>query len=305
MLCIECGKPVGLLGRLRKSSWCGNDHRLKSLAKARAGGASGPAQPEHAEGAKVILDALAQQSAERPPARPARRGSTFAFAGVMVVALGVGWLGLPSKDSLGVPASLRESAKQNAAVVLFDDFHGTQVNDAWISPGDGAGKAAAWKLDNGLLRPGSLRLWRDSMPLSNYKLEFTGQIETLGISWVLRATDAQNYYACRLMVKRAGPLPDVELVRYARINGKDDAAPVHTRLPMTVRNGEKYDVTMSVKGSNFTTLVNGQVVDVWSDDRIKSGGVGFFSGAGESALLRHVRLSERDDAAGRILSWIK
>jgi hypothetical protein len=51
------------------------------------------------------------------------------------------------------------------------------------------------------------------------------------------------------------------------------------------------------------TKVNGQIVDTWSDTRLKRGGVGFFSDRGESAAIHWVDVrEEREGIFGRLFA---
>ena len=61
---------------------------------------------------------------------------------------------------------------------------------------------------------------------------------------------------------------------------------------------------MTVKGADFSTAVNGQMVDSWSDGRLRAGGVGFFSDNGEVASLRYVQVTDKDTVVGRLLSYL-
>ena len=88
----------------------------------------------------------------------------------------------------------------------------------------------------------------------------------------------------KLVVVRPGPLPLVHLVRYAVIHGKETSR-VEKPLPFTTRADTIYRVLVDVRGSDFTIMVQGQVVDFWSDDRLKTGGIGFFSGKGEQSRI--------------------
>jgi hypothetical protein len=46
------------------------------------------------------------------------------------------------------------------------------------------------------------------------------------------------------------------------------------------------------------------MVDTWTDNRLRSGGVGFFTDRGEEAALRWVTVSDRDNFVGRVLSYL-
>lgn len=120
------------------------------------------------------------------------------------------------------------------------------------------------------------------MKLADYRMEFEGQIEKNAMSWAFRAPDLRNYYATKIQVRKTGNLPTADIVRYAVLNGieKDQQ---HLPLPISIRPDTLYHVQMSIRGNQFTTKVNGQVVDSWTDSRLKHGGVGFFSDKGESS----------------------
>jgi hypothetical protein len=73
---------------------------------------------------------------------------------------------------------------------------------------------------------------------------------------------------------------------------------------MNVRGDTVYRVQVSVKGHDFATAINGQMVDTWSDDRLRSGGVGLFADAGETALVRYISVTDKDTLLGRVLSYL-
>jgi hypothetical protein len=54
-------------------------------------------------------------------------------------------------------------------------------------------------------------------------------------------------------------------------------------------------VALDVKGSRFRAFVENQEVDSWNDDRLRNGGVGFFSETGEHARLYWVKVSKNTD----------
>ena len=124
-------------------------------------------------------------------------------------------------------------------------------------------------------------------------------------AWVglIGPRDTHNYYANKIIIVKPGPLPTADLVRYAVINGIERNR-ASTRLNITLRRDTLYRVHMSVKGSDFTTSVNGQMVDSWSDQRLRRGGVGFFTEGAGRASLRWVQLTDRDTVVGRLLSHI-
>ncbi|MEO5953878.1 MAG: hypothetical protein ABIQ44_15555, partial [Chloroflexia bacterium] len=194
---------------------------------------------------------------------------------------------------------LKQNIKRRAAVELSDDFR--QGLGEWSGVGDWS---RGWKYDPaGFIRPRQLALYTPSLGLEDYRLEFLGAIERKALSWVYRAADVKNYYAARLEVTRGGPLPTVELVRYAVINGR--VGPKKSiPLPMQGRIDTIYRVRVDVRGSDFVTSVQGQVVDVFTDNRLSRGGVGFFSETGEDARLRWIEVSHQYDMLGRLCAYL-
>jgi hypothetical protein len=140
--------------------------------------------------------------------------------------------------------------------------------------------------------------------LTDYNFEFQSQIERKGLGWAYRAKDDRNYYATKIMISRAGPLPGADIVRYAVINGKESGR-VRLPLPVPIRSDAVYQVSMAVKGDRFSTMVNGRMVDSWSDKRLKTGGVGLFAEPGEVAAVRYVSVSDRNTFVGRLFSYMQ
>jgi hypothetical protein len=194
---------------------------------------------------------------------------------------------------------LKRSIQQRAAVELADDFR--QGLAEWSGVGDWA---SGWRYDRaGFIRPRNLALFTPSLELSDYRFEFLGQIESKALSWIFRAADVRNYYVNRLEIVEPGPLPRVVLVRYAVINGKAGPRTV-TRLPMQVQMDTLYRVRVEVSGDDFVTTIQGQVVDVFSDARIRQGGVGFFAQPGEDVRLRWVEVSHQYDFLGKLCAFL-
>lgn len=194
---------------------------------------------------------------------------------------------------------LKENIQRRAAVELGDDFR--------QGLGDWSGKpdwARGWSYDHaGFIRPRQLALYSPSLNLEDYRFEFLGQIERKALSWVFRAADLKNYYAARLEITRGGPLPTVELVRWAVVQGR--AGPKKSiPLPMQVYADTLFRVRVDVRGSDFITSVQGQIVDVFTDDRISRGGVGIHSEPGEDARIRWIEVSHQYDFLGRLCAYL-
>ena len=194
---------------------------------------------------------------------------------------------------------LQQSISNRAAIAFSDDFRSGL--DAWQSRSN---LTRSWSYDaSGFVRPGPLAIFKPTTELSDYRFEFLEEIDQKGMGAAFRASDLDNYYAAKLVVVRPGPLPLVHLVRYAVIHGKETAH-VEKPLPFTTRADTLYRVLVDVRGSDFTIMVQGQVVDFWSDTRLSQGGIGFFCSRGERARLRWVEVSHQYDALGRLCAYL-
>jgi hypothetical protein len=196
-------------------------------------------------------------------------------------------------------ASWAAAIQARATVNLTDDFQSGL--GAWSGK---PGWAATWTLDrSGSVQPGRLALYSPSIPLTDYRLEFQGQIDAKALGFVFRATGTNNYYAAKLAVVKPGPLPSVALVRYAVIDGHEGPK-TQTPLAIHLRGDTLYKLLVTVQGESFSVSVNGQSVDAWSDNRLKSGGVGFFADKGEISHLRAVHVVDNEDFLGWLCSQV-
>ncbi len=195
--------------------------------------------------------------------------------------------------------NLNQTISNRAAISYADDFRSGL--DAWESRSN---LTRSWSYDvAGFVRPGPLAIFKPTVDLSDYNFEFLGEIDQKAMGWAFRAQDLNNYYAMKLVVVKPGPLPLVHIVRYAVINGKEGPH-VDKPLPITVRTDMLYRIQVTARGSDFTILAQGQVVDFWSDSRLTHGGVGFFCNRGERARLRWVEVSHQYDALGRLCAYL-
>ncbi len=195
--------------------------------------------------------------------------------------------------------NLNQTISNRAAISYADDFRSGL--DAWQSRSN---LTTSWSYDvAGFVRPGPLALFKPTLDLVDYRFEFLAEIDQRAMGWVFRAEDLKNYYAMKFVVVKPGPLPLVDMVRYAVINGKEGPH-VHHPLPMTVRPDMLYRVMVDVRGADFTVMAQGQVVDFWTDHRLQHGGVGFFANRGERARLRWVEVSHQYDALGRVCAYL-
>jgi len=194
--------------------------------------------------------------------------------------------------------NVRQTMMNRAAVALDEDFRAGL--DDWTSRGG----TTDWEFDaTGFVRPGPLALYRPSLDLTDYQLQFLGMIDKKALSWVVRAADFDDYYVVKIVVLKPGPVPTIGVTRYAVIHGVaqdrgDTVALINAREDML------YRVQMDVHGDTFALTVQGQMVDSWSEPRLRKGGVGFFTARGEASRLRWVQVTHHYDMLGRLCAYL-
>jgi hypothetical protein len=231
--------------------------------------------PGHGSG---IEQASAEEVVSAAPSRP----KPHTHEEEQAVSRGpLAWLG----DALGSKQTREER----------DDFH-HGLKD-WAAPDGAERKAGGWLVRDGKLRPGPMRLWRPTLTAKDYRVQFLGQIEKKAVAWSFRASDASNYYASKIVLRRPGEVAGASLVRWAVINAHADA-PVELPLPVTLQRDKPYEIAFAAAGSSFRTSIDGHMVDEWVDKRLKTGGVGLFSDQGETALIHWIRFQEGKERGG-------
>jgi hypothetical protein len=196
-------------------------------------------------------------------------------------------------------AKFKERVANRSQVELFDDF--SAGLDGWQSGEDLAG---TWSYDkNGFVNPGALSLFTPSMGLTNYDVDALVQIEKKGMGLVFRAAGPRDYQAVRVLVEGSGPMPALALERYSVVAGQA-SRPVRVRCPSRFQVDTLYRVLLQVRGDAFSLYIQGQLVDYWSDNRLRAGGVGLFCGPGEHARVAWIRVSHNTDSLGRMCSLL-
>ena len=96
------------------------------------------------------------------------------------------------------------------------------------------GWVTEWASDQAGSRRGrQITLYRPSAQLSDYKMQFTGQIEKKALSWVFRAADTKNYYGMKIEMDKPGT---VRFTRFAVVQGRESSVSGRP-LPIQVRPG--------------------------------------------------------------------
>jgi hypothetical protein len=314
MRCQRCGKDISPLRQLTDREFCSPECRKR-----------GPRASASAIRGLDYEDDLFLINSHDPEVKPQSKASNGAMALVVVVILGVmvmARLYLPERA--GGPSPLAVAAPTTSPSV-GDDARGTTRNtssNGWIywlqnhMPGekplrvktdfassrltDWIGSGQGWTVKNGAVSPGKLRLWKPTLDARDYELQFRMEIAKKGLGWAYRAQDAQNFYATKLLISRPGEMSGVTLLRYGMMNSQPFAK-AEMPLPVILQHGQPYNISVLVDGNRFTTLIDGHVVDEWSDNRLRAGGVGFFADDGEQALINWADFSERK---GWLNKWL-
>lgn len=252
-----------------------------------------PAPPERTE--TLRSEALRKEEppvAPAAPARPALEPTQFvdvipSFGAKPEEGVAGGVLNkLPMAAKVGVPVVA-------VALIGFLLFSGesakTEATASAVQAASlgGQGWVTEWASDTvGSRRARQLQLYRPSMTLSDYRLEFTGAIEQKAMGWIFRAADTKNYYAMKI---ERTPASGYQITRFAVVDGRESS---NSSKPLPVTGpGGSFMVKLDVSGPRFTVYVQGQPVDFWTDNRLKSGGVGFINERDERAVNSSVKFS--------------
>lgn len=300
MRCLHCGKKIGTIRQLLDRQFCSRSHRRQAKrVSARV--------VRDLESQDVYEDgwlATATAAKKRPPAFSAGSGILLVVMATLLV------LFLPSGEQRPTPeisysprvGSIGDRitrALPQGSLRLREDFRSDLRN--W--QGENGAIRDGWEKAGKMVNIGRLRLWKPTLTLGDYNVHFEGEIEEKALGWAFRAGDLKNYYATKLHVdKRSGKDVRAEIIRYVMLDGNEVG---RVRLPIPVVYSPKtvYDVRVRIKGDRFHTMLNGRLVDSWSDKRFRRGGFGFFAENGEQAALRYVALSERESFLDRFLSF--
>jgi hypothetical protein len=206
----------------------------------------------------------------------------------------------PGKPGRGIFQQVRQAVASRATLEISSDFRsGKQFWD-----GGRAEWGKGWsRHPDGYVKTGGLSLFRPSLRLTDYRVEFMAQIENKAMGWVFRAQDTGNFYAMKFNVVEPGLRPIISVVRYPVVNGKRGHR-IEIPLQVMMHNNTPYRVAVDVRGNHFTTSIEGEQVDSFSDDTLRAGGVGFFSENAERARLYWMKVTNNDDLLGHICAYL-
>jgi len=228
----------------------------------------------------------------KPSARPATRDKVPNFD--MAQPANNSWLG-----SLKVKLGLAIVILVIACAYFLGWGGGKPQFQGSNSTGDGSGPSIimgeggwveGWGGDPAGLHAGrQITIYRPSLKLSDYRLEFQAGIDVKSVGWVFRAADPENYYAMKLMTVSSGLTTKVALFKYLVANGKQTQV---GRVPidLAVQPDTVFNVRLDIRGPQFTTYIQGQQVDSWTDDQLKIGGAGFLNEREERGKVKSVSI---------------
>ena len=194
----------------------------------------------------------------------------------------------PAASYLG---TLQQPVRERAAFFIRDEFE--KGLERW----DGAGSSLS---PAGYLRVNGLTLHNATMKLRDYRLDFDFRIEAGMLGWVVRAADDKNYYAFELRRDNARDDSGYQLRRYLFSNGRRAESSLSDLSLGAAGNGLNH-MSVHVSGDTIQTLFNGSGVDLWKANRYSQGGVGFYGGLQDTALVRRVTVRGNEDVLGLFL----
>jgi hypothetical protein len=270
---------------------------VRPEAEASVKTAGQPATPMVEEAAKEIAKSAAKQPPEQPvqqtPGEPSQETAPNfgavqlanpSFMGSLKLKLGIAiaLLVVACSTWLGWGGKSHKLAASNSAISA--DGSGPS-----IMMGEG-GWVEGWGGDpSGIHSDRQITIYRPSLKLSDYRMEFQANIETQSIGWVFRAADPDDYYAMKLMTVSSGLSPKVALFKYLVINGRQTQVG-RVSIDLTVQADTVFQIRTDVRGPQFSTYIQGQLVDVWTDDQLKIGGVGFLNEREERGKVKSVSI---------------
>lgn len=258
--------PAPAAAPAKKSAGLGHDKSKKSIDIAAA-------EPE-APAKAAPFEAPVLGSGPTP------KGGVPLIAKVLAAALALGGGGYylvtqaPAKS-----AAVAKAAPKSKANRIFVPMSGV------------GGWSANWSGDPAKTGGRTISMFRPSLQQADYRIEFEGQIEAKGFGWVFRAKDTQNYYGYRVEVVKPGLQPLVALARIAVFEG-NESQKHYALLDKPMRPDTVYRVRMDANGSEFTTWINDQLIEVWQDDRLAAGGIGLFTEKEDRSSVRKVQILE-------------
>ncbi|MBL8238822.1 MAG: hypothetical protein JNM66_15480 [Bryobacterales bacterium] len=315
MVCRYCKKPISITHRLVDKEFCSRQHRTAFSAR------SARALREMGEFTYSVADVLRDTDEFAIPKKKAPVSGTRSTATVLgLAALTIAGLVILEKTGMGgapqgkaTKADARQGTvsqlvgmvidrmpKTASGGLVIEDRFQTGLRNWLPAPGTGL---SGWRLENGLMKPGGLRIWDESRNLGDYSFQFEGRVESKSLGWVVRAPNHNNYYAAKLSIPDRGGAVRPEIIRFSVIQGQESRRQ-HFPIPVQIDKDEFYSYEVRAVGDRILTIIGGRVVDQWRDARFRTGGVGFFSERGDKSSVRWAKLQEGESIADKLRSYL-
>ena len=182
--------------------------------------------------------------------------------------------------STGAPEAAKATRPRGAGVES-----GALIEQGWVTE---------WASDPAGSRRGrQLTLYKPSLPLSNYQFVFSGRIERGALGWVVRASDTKNYYAMKISQEGSAAV----FSRWAVVDGRESSYS-EKRLALLAGPRQTYQVQVDAEGPRFTVSLQGEPIEVWMDNRLTAGAVGFLNEREEQGRTTAVQLKYAKRPAG-------
>jgi hypothetical protein len=130
---------------------------------------------------------------------------------------------------------------------------------------------------------------------SNYRMEFSWTPSAQPVGWVFRTRDSGNYYGANLSLVQPGDNSAVAVEHFSVLGGIETP---HTRkVTALMRSEPAIRIRMDASGPLFTLYIQGSPVDNWTDQRLPTGGFGFYEERGQQPVVQALRFTFFNDGA--------
>ena len=191
----------------------------------------------------------------------------------------VAWTQLDPGFAHPAPASSAERAPSPARTRMEERF-----DSGWR---DWVGGVDDWIVDAAGVRTGAPALFRPSLDMRDYEMEFLARIENRSVVWLFRASNFSEYYVASLGLTARGGYEFRRATVMGGVRGPDVVVPLRkapkAKTAVTVR--------LRAAGNEFGVWVDGQAIENWSETSLPLGGIGFMGAPDDRARIYWVRIS--------------
>jgi hypothetical protein len=124
---------------------------------------------------------------------------------------------------------------------------------------------------------------------SNYRMEFSWTPSDQPVGWLFRTRDSGNYYGAKLSRVRPGDSSAVAVEHFSVLGGIE--TPHSRKVIALMRSEPAVRIRMDASGPVFTLYVQGGPVDNWTDQRLPTGGFGFYAERGQQPVVQALRFT--------------